>query len=74
VPPKSTLGKAMNYMNKQWDKLTVYITDGRLRIDNNLCENAVRPFVIPIGHKWAENPGSLPTQWPEPMPAQTYIA
>ena len=46
VPPKSTLGKAMNYLNKQWDKLTVYTTDGRLRIDNNLTENAVRPFVI----------------------------
>jgi len=36
----------MNYLNKQWDKLTVYTTDGRLRIDNNLCENAVRPFVM----------------------------
>lgn len=46
VPPRSTLGKAMNYMNKQWGKLTVYTTDGRLRIDNNLCENAVRPFVM----------------------------
>jgi len=46
VPPRSALGKAMNYMNKQWDKLTVYTSDGRLRIDNNLCENAVRPFVM----------------------------
>ncbi len=46
VPPRSTLGKAMNYLRKQWDKLTVYTTDGRLRIDNNLCENAVRPFVM----------------------------
>jgi len=46
VPPRSTLGKAMNYLHKQWDKLNVYTTDGRLRIDNNLCENAVRPFVM----------------------------
>ena len=46
VPPRSTLGKAMNYLHRQWDKLTVYTTDGRLRIDNNLCENAVRPFVV----------------------------
>ena len=46
VPPRSTLGKAMNYLYKQWEKLTVYTTDGRLRIDNNLCENAVRPFVM----------------------------
>lgn len=46
VPPRSTLGKAMNYLHKQWDKLNVYTTDGRLRIDNNLTENAVRPFVM----------------------------
>ncbi len=46
VPPQSALGKAMGYMHKQWDKLTPYATDGRLRIDNNLTENAVRPFVI----------------------------
>lgn len=46
VPPRSTLGKTMNYLNRQWDKLTVYTTDGRLRIDNYLCVNAVRPFVM----------------------------
>jgi len=46
VPPQSALGKAMGYLHKQWDKLTPYTTDGRLRIDNNLVENAVRPFVI----------------------------
>ena len=46
VPPRSALGKAMQYLHKQWDKLTVYTTDERLRIDNNLCENAVRPFVM----------------------------
>ena len=46
VPPRSTLGKAMQYLNKQWDKLTVFTTDGRLRIDNNLTENAIRPFVM----------------------------
>jgi len=46
VPPKSALGKAMQYLDKQWDKLTVYTTDGRLRIDNNLVENAIRPFVL----------------------------
>jgi len=46
VPPKPTLGKAMNYLHKQWNKLTVYTTDGRLRIDNNLTVNAVRPFAM----------------------------
>ena len=33
-------------MDKQWPRLTVYTEDGRLNIDNNLCENAIRPFVI----------------------------
>ena len=46
VPPKSALGKAMNYAHKQWPKLIVYTEDGRLRMDNNLVENAIRPFVI----------------------------
>ena len=46
VVKQSALGKAMHYMEKQWDKLTVYITDGRLTIDNNHCENPIRPFVI----------------------------
>ena len=34
----------MKYLHKHWDKLTVYTIDSRLRIDNNLCENAVKPF------------------------------
>ena len=46
VPPKSALGKAMNYADKQWPKLTTYTLDGHLRIDNNMTENAIRPFVI----------------------------
>lgn len=46
VPPRSALGKAMNYAQKQWPKLTVFLADGRLRMDNNLVENAIRPFVI----------------------------
>lgn len=46
VPPQSALGKATGYLHKQWDKLIVYVTDSRLRIDNNLSENAIRPFVV----------------------------
>ena len=46
VLPRSALGKAMNYTHKQWPKLIVYVEGGRLRIDNNLIENAIRPFVI----------------------------
>lgn len=46
VPPKSLLGKAIQYNLKQWDKLTVYLTDGQINIDNNRAERAIKPFVI----------------------------
>ena len=46
VPPKSALGKALAYSLNQWPKLTCYLEDGRLNIDNNRAERAVKPFVI----------------------------
>jgi len=46
VPPKTALGKALNYLHNEWTKLIVYLEDGRLMIDNNGAENAIRPFVI----------------------------
>ena len=44
--PKGALGKALAYLDRNWRKLTIYIEDGRLSIDNNPAENAIRPFVI----------------------------
>ncbi len=46
VLPGSAAGKALNYLHNEWDKLTCYLDDGRLEIDNNLAENAIRPFVV----------------------------
>ena len=46
VPPKSALGKAIAYSLNQWPKLTRYLEDGHLNIDNNRAERAVKPFVI----------------------------
>jgi transposase len=46
TPPKGLLGKAISYALGQWDRLVRYIDDGRLRPDNNLAENAIRPFVV----------------------------
>jgi len=46
TPPKGLLGKAVNYALRNWDRLVRYIDDGRLRPDNNLAENAIRPFVL----------------------------
>lgn len=44
VPPSSLIGKALNYLNNQWEHLIRYCEDGRLEIDNNACERAIRPF------------------------------
>lgn len=46
VLPESTIGKAISYSLRRWDKLSLYTTDGRLQIDNNLVENAIRPVAI----------------------------
>jgi len=48
VPPKTALGKAIQYCKNQWHKLSRYIEDGNLNIDNNRAERAVKPFVIPF--------------------------
>jgi len=46
VLPKSLLGQAVDYALVRWEALTRYVDDGRLEIDNNLCENAIRPTAI----------------------------
>jgi hypothetical protein len=46
VLPGSLLGKALHYVTAQWPKLARYVDDGRYPIDNNACENAIRPFVV----------------------------
>jgi len=46
VPPKTATGEALKYLDDQWDKLARYLDDGRLEIDNNQTENAIRPFVV----------------------------
>jgi transposase len=46
TPPKGLLGRAISYTLANWEKLIIYLEDGRLRPDNNLVENAIRPFVV----------------------------
>ena len=44
--PKSLMGKAIDYALNQWASLQLFLEDGRLEIDNNLVENAIRPTAI----------------------------
>lgn len=46
VSPKSTLGKALVYLENQKPFLLNYLKDGRLEIDNNRAERSIKPFVI----------------------------
>jgi transposase len=46
VPPQSLTGKALAYLDGQWPKLIRVLEDGRLPIDTNRVENAIRPFVV----------------------------
>jgi transposase len=44
--PKSLMGEAIAYTRSLWDELSLYLGDGRVEIDNNLVENAVRPSAL----------------------------
>jgi len=46
VIAESLLGQALHYLDGQWPKLTRYVDDGSYPIDNNPCENSIRPFVV----------------------------
>ena len=43
--PKSAVGKAMNYFINQEQYLRVFLTDGRVPLDNSMAERSIRAFV-----------------------------
>jgi transposase len=44
--PQSLMGRAIGYALSQWSTLEVYLDEGRVEIDNNLVENAIRPTAL----------------------------
>jgi transposase len=46
VLPKGLLGTAIGYALGLWPQLTTFLEDGHIPIDNNVTENAIRPFVV----------------------------
>ena len=46
VAPKTLLGQALHYAAGQWAKLEQFVEDGKHPIDNNACENSIRPFAM----------------------------
>ena len=46
IPGKSDLAKAFHYALNRWDAFTLFLDDGRVAIDNNAAERAIKPVVI----------------------------
>jgi transposase len=46
TPTQSKIHEAIRYTLTNWKLLNNYLEDGRIEIDNNLIENAIRPFAI----------------------------
>ena len=46
VSTKSPLGEALKYIAKYWDGLNLFLTDGRIEMDNNPVERTIRPIAI----------------------------
>jgi len=46
VATKSPLGEALAYIAKYWDGLKLFLTDGRVEIDNNTVERTIRPIAL----------------------------
>jgi len=44
--PRSRMGLAIDYTLNLWPLLGVYLDDGRIEIDQNLVENAIRPTAL----------------------------
>ena len=44
--PKEKFAEALGYLRNQWDALQLYLTDGRLPIDNNEVEQLMKQVAI----------------------------
>jgi len=42
----SLIGQAITYAYTRWDNMMRYLEDGRIKIDNNLAENEIRPITL----------------------------
>jgi transposase len=46
VEPNSSLGKAINYMLKHWQELTLFLRVEKAPLDNNICEQAIKMAIM----------------------------
>ena len=50
VEPRTPLAAAITYADNQHDELRRFLEDGRLRIDNNVCEGQLRNLVLGLNN------------------------
>jgi transposase len=64
IPPSGTLAEAIRYALARWPALCRFLDDGRIELDNNSVERAIRPVALGRknhlfagsdsgGHRWA---------------------
>lgn len=46
VLPRSAIGQALGYLRNQWSALQVYLSDGRIPIDNDQSERTLRTLAV----------------------------
>ena len=46
IPGKSDLARAMRYALNRWPSFTLFLDDGRVAIDNNAAERAIKPVTL----------------------------
>ncbi len=51
VEPKTPLGQALTYLQRQWMRLCVFVLDGGIEITNNRSERELRPWTLGQ-HTW----------------------
>lgn len=46
VEPNSNLGKAINYMIRHWEALSLFLKEPGAPLDNNICERALKKAIL----------------------------
>jgi hypothetical protein len=46
VEPNSGLGKALRYLIRHWDELTLFLRKAGAPLDNNLCERVLKRAIL----------------------------
>jgi len=46
VEPNSSLGEAISYLLKHWEKLTLFLRQPGAPLDNNICERALKKAIL----------------------------